>query len=69
MDNPVSLFRSSRWLTYLRTALNSILGLTMFLAPIWAAASFAWSVSPFVAMTIGAWCIGNAVIAFERARL
>lgn len=30
----------------------------LFLAPAWAAERFPWSVTPFVAMTIGGWCIG-----------
>ncbi|HEX8026439.1 MAG TPA: hypothetical protein VF484_09545 [Candidatus Limnocylindrales bacterium] len=30
----------------------------LFLAPAWAAERFPWTVSPFVAMTIGGWCIG-----------
>src|SRR5258707_7392944 len=33
-------------------------GGVLFLAPAWAAARFPWSVTPFVAMTIGGWCIG-----------
>jgi hypothetical protein len=69
MNHPVSLSSSLRWLMYLSAALYLLVGLTMFLAPAWAASNFAWSVSPFVAMTIGAWCIGNAVIAFESARM
>jgi hypothetical protein len=30
----------------------------LFLAPAWAAERFPWTVTPFVAMTIGGWCIG-----------
>jgi len=30
----------------------------LFLAPSWSAERFPWTVSPFVAMTIGGWCIG-----------
>lgn len=33
-------------------------GALLFLAPAWAAERFPWSVTPFVAMTIGGWCIG-----------
>lgn len=40
----------------------------MFAAPGWAAERFAWAVSPFVAMTIGAWCLGNAVYAWSAVR-
>src|SRR6185436_19991486 len=32
------------------------------------AAQFAWKVSPFVTMTIGAWCLGNAWLALITAR-
>lgn len=35
-------------------------GLPLFLAPGWASENFAWRVSPFLAMTAGAWCIGTA---------
>src|SRR5688572_25282627 len=31
-------------------------------------AQFAWKVSPFVTMTIGAWCLGNAWLAWVTAR-
>jgi hypothetical protein len=37
-----------------------IVGLPLFVAPNWAAEHFAWRVSPFVAMTAGAWCLGTA---------
>jgi hypothetical protein len=33
-------------------------GALLFLAPAWAAERFPWTVTPFVAMTIGGWCIG-----------
>jgi hypothetical protein len=33
-------------------------GALLFLAPAWSAERFPWSVTPFVAMTIGGWCIG-----------
>jgi hypothetical protein len=33
-------------------------GAVLFLAPAWSAERFPWTVSPFVAMTIGGWCIG-----------
>jgi hypothetical protein len=33
-------------------------GALLFLAPAWSAERFPWTVSPFVAMTIGGWCIG-----------
>lgn len=37
------------------------LGLVLFAAPEYAASTFPWSVSPFVAMTIGGWLLGNGV--------
>jgi hypothetical protein len=38
-------------------------GVPLFLAPSWSSDNFAWKVSPFVAMTAGAWCLGTAVFA------
>jgi hypothetical protein len=69
MSKSESLSNFSRGLTYVSAASYFLVGLTMFLAPTWTAADFAWNVSPFVAMTIGAWCIGNAVMAYESARV
>jgi hypothetical protein len=37
------------------------LGLVLFAGPEFAASTFPWSVSPFVAMTIGGWLLGNGV--------
>ena len=37
------------------------LGLVLFAAPEFAASTFPWSVSPFVAMTIGGWMLGNGI--------
>lgn len=37
------------------------LGLVLFAAPEFAASAFPWSVSPFVAMTIGGWMLGNGI--------
>jgi hypothetical protein len=37
-----------------------VMGAVLFAAPNWASNNFAWRVSPFVAMTIGGWCIGTA---------
>jgi hypothetical protein len=47
------------WL-YILAAGYGAMGAILFVAPDWAAKNFAWSVSPFVAMTIGGWCIGTA---------
>ena len=37
-----------------------VIGAMMFVIPVWAAENFTWRVSPFAAMTIGGWCLGNA---------
>lgn len=50
-------------------ALYGVLGAILFAAPNWASDNFAWQVSPFVAMTIGGWCLGNAwtaLVLFRR---
>jgi hypothetical protein len=59
--------------TPLRTAWRALLalavvayvgtGIPLFFAPSWSSERFAWKVSPFVAMTAGAWCLGTAVFA------
>jgi hypothetical protein len=36
-------------------------GVPLFFAPSYQSDHFAWKVSPFVAMTVGAWCLGTAV--------
>jgi len=58
-----------RSITRLLVALYTILGIILFLAPGWAAANFAWRISPFVAMTIGGWCLGNAFIAWKISKV
>ena len=40
----------------------AVTGLLFFVAPTWASERFPWSVTPFVAMTIGGWCLGNAMM-------
>ena len=57
----------SRRLTYLMAVLYGVLGAILFFAPVQSAASFAWKVSPFLTMTIGAWCLGNAWLAWSTA--
>ena len=59
----------ARRLTYLIAALFALFGAVMFVVPRWADDNFAWSVSPFLAMTIGAWYLGSAVFAWEGARI
>ena len=58
-----------RRLTFLTGVLFVALGGAMFVAPHWAARSFAWKVSPFLAMTIGAWYVGTGVFALECTRV
>jgi hypothetical protein len=58
-----------RRLTYLLAGLYTLLGLPVFLAPEWAAQNFLWDVTPFVAMTIGAWYLGAAFVAWQSARV
>lgn len=45
--------------------LYSILGIILFFNPEWSSTQFAWKISPFVAMTIGGWCIGCAFFAWK----
>ncbi len=45
-----------------------LLGLTLFLAPEWSAARFAWLVTPFIAMTLGGWCMGTGAYLWLIAR-
>jgi hypothetical protein len=60
---------ATRWLTRGSAVLFLIVGVIFFAVPTWAADNFPWSVTPFMAMTIGGWCIGNAGIAWEAARI
>lgn len=63
------LSKTLRVLLNLVALLYAILGITLFLAPGWSAANFSWNISPFVAMTMGGWCLGNAYTAWDAARL
>lgn len=58
----------SRILTYLSAVLAAITGAVLFFMPEAMAPVFAWKVSAFMVMTIGAWCLGNAWSAFVAAR-
>lgn len=62
------LSNTSRWLTYLTAILYGFLGLFLFFFSGQLAPVFAWSVTPFMTMTIGGWCIGNAWLAYVTAR-
>jgi hypothetical protein len=58
----------SRALTYLCAILYGILGGILFFFPEGIAPVFAWKVTPFITMTIGGWCLGNAWLAWISAR-
>ncbi len=58
----------SRSLTYACAVLYAILGAFLFFLPESLAPVFAWKVTPFMTMTIGAWCLGNAWLAWISAR-
>ncbi len=58
----------SRALTYLVALLYAILGALLFFMSDQLAPVFAWKVTPFMTMTIGGWCLGNAWLAFFAAR-
>jgi hypothetical protein len=55
-------------MTMLTAAAFVALGLALFLAPSWSADELPWSVSPFLAMTLGAWYLGTGVFAVAAAR-
>jgi hypothetical protein len=57
-----------RMLVYALSAGYAVAGSILFIMPFWSAANFAWQVSPFVAMTIGGWCLGNAWLALMITR-
>jgi hypothetical protein len=62
------LSKYSHGLAYLMAALYALLGLPLFFFPEPLSAVFAWKVTPFITMTIGGWCLGNAWMAFITAR-
>ena len=59
----------SRTLIRVLAVLYTVLGVILFVAPTWSAANFSWKISPFVAMTMGGWSLGNAFTAWETARI
>lgn len=61
------LSSTSRILTYLTAALAAITGAVLFVMPEAMAPVFAWKVSAFMVMTIGAWCLGNGFAALVAA--
>ncbi len=62
------LSRFSRILTYFTALLYFVTGLILFILPARIAPVFAWKVTPFMTMTIGGWCLGNAWLAWMSAR-
>lgn len=62
------LSNASRWLTYLLAILYAVLGALLYSFPETLAPVFAWRVTPFMTMTIGGWCLGNAWLAWITAR-
>lgn len=62
------LTKTSQTLTYLTAFLYFVLGILMFLLPERVAPLFAWKVTGFMTMTIGAWCLGNAFLSWTTAR-
>ena len=62
------LSNTSRLLTYLTAILYAIPGALLFFFSESLAPVFAWKVTPFMTMTFGGWCIGNAWLAFITAR-
>jgi hypothetical protein len=56
-----------RTLMYITAVLYALLGAVLFTTPVQTSAQFAWKVSPFVTMTIGGWCLGNAWAAWVTA--
>lgn len=49
--------------------LYAVVGVPWFFSPTQSAGRFPWSVTPFMAMTIGAWCLGNAWVCLVAARV
>jgi hypothetical protein len=59
----------SRTLLRVLVVLYTVLGVILFVSPAWSAANFSWKISPFVAMTMGGWSLGNAFTAWETAHI
>lgn len=62
------LSNTSRTLTYLTAILYAIVGALLFFLPASMAPVFAWKVTPFMTMSIGGWCLGNAWLTWIAAR-
>jgi hypothetical protein len=68
VERTAELSTVSRVLTWAAAVAFALLGAVLFVAPAWSAGRFAWSVSEFVTMTIGGWCLGTAWVAAVAAR-
>ena len=62
------LSKYSRFLTYTCAVLYAVVGILLFFLPGRFTDAFAYKVTPFMMMTIGAWDIGNAWLAYITAR-
>jgi hypothetical protein len=65
---PIGLSAAARALTGASGAAFAVTGVLLFAAPGWASTRFAWTVSAFVTMTIGGWCLGTAWVAWVAVR-
>lgn len=65
----MNLMRISTGLLVVAAVAFLLIGMPSFLAPSWAVGEFPWAVGPFLAQTIGAWCIGNALICLHAFRV
>lgn len=61
----MNVARIARWLTVAGGVASLLIGAVFFVAPVYSADNFPWTVSPMVAMTIGAWAIGMGAIAID----
>ncbi len=66
---PDTLSDLSRALTFAVALLWAAIGVVFFVAPSWSQVRFPWTVSDFVTMTIGGWCLGTAFLAWWAARV
>src|SRR4051794_16137161 len=67
--SPDGLSPIARMLVRITGVLFLLLGLLLFLVPGWASTNFPWKISPFIAMTMGGWYLGNGYMAWEVARV
>ena len=63
MDVNQGVSSKARLLIYVTAAAFGLMGLLLFILPTWSAANFSWKISSIVAMTMGGWYLGTAVMA------